>query len=313
MSYLVLARKWRPQTFDELVGQEPIGRILKNAIAQNKIAHAYIFSGPRGVGKTSTARILAKAINCERGPTPDPCGKCHACIAIADGSSMDVAEIDGASNRGIDNIRDLRESVRYAPSGSRSKVYIIDEVHMLTNEAFNALLKTLEEPPPHVIFIFATTEPQKIPATIHSRCQRYGFKRVALHEIIGRLRTIAGAEGIKISDRGLAMIARASEGSMRDSQSLLDQAVSYGGMEIKDHDLQTSLGSVAQERLLQFADSLLVRDAGDLLKQVDVLMEQGQDMRQFLSGMVEHIRNLMVVKIAPEPAQIVELPASDIE
>jgi DNA polymerase III subunit gamma/tau len=313
MSYQVLARKWRPQVFDDVVGQSHITRTLQNAIESGRLAHAFLFSGPRGVGKTTTARILAKALNCSQGPTPNPCGKCDSCVETAAGTSVDVVEIDGASNRGIEHIRELREAVKYAPVGGKYKVYVIDEVHMLTNEAFNALLKTLEEPPPHVIFIFATTEPQKIPATIHSRCQRYGFKRVALHEIIGRLRTIAGAEGIKISDRGLAMIARASEGSMRDSQSLLDQAVSYGGMEIKDHDLQTSLGSVAQERLLQFADSLLARDAGDLLKQVDVLMEQGQDMRQFLSGMVEHIRNLMVVKIAPEPAQIVELPASDIE
>ncbi|HUI45433.1 MAG TPA: DNA polymerase III subunit gamma/tau [Nitrospirota bacterium] len=313
MSYQVLARKWRPQVFDDVVGQGHITRTLQNAILSGRLAHAFLFSGPRGVGKTTTARILAKALNCIQGPTPTPCGKCDSCLETAAGTSVDVVEIDGASNRGIEHIRELREAVKYAPVGGKYKVYVIDEVHMLTNEAFNALLKTLEEPPPHVIFIFATTEPQKIPATIHSRCQRYGFKRVLLHDIVGRLRTIADTEGIKISDGGLAMIARAAEGSMRDSQSLLDQAVSYSGMEINDSDLQATLGTVAQERLLQFAASLLARDAGDLLKQVDALMEQGQDMRQFLSGMVEHLRNMMIVKIASEPGQIMELPTADIE
>ncbi len=313
MSYQVLARKWRPQVFDDVVGQGHITRTLQNAIVSGRLAHAFLFSGPRGVGKTTTARILAKALNCTEGPTPTPCGKCDSCIETTAGTSVDVIEIDGASNRGIEHIRELREAVKYAPVGGKYKVYVIDEVHMLTNEAFNALLKTLEEPPPHVIFIFATTEPQKIPATIHSRCQRYGFKRVALHEISGRLRTIADAEGIKITDQGLGMIARAAEGSMRDSQSLLDQAVSYSGMEINDEDLQTTLGSVAQEALTKFTAALLSRNAAELLMQVDALLDQGQDMRQFLAGVVEHLRNLLVVKIASAPAQIIELPASDIE
>ncbi len=313
MSYQVLARKWRPQVFDDVVGQGHITRTLQNAIASGRLAHAFLFSGPRGVGKTTTARILAKALNCAEGPTPTPCGKCDSCIETAAGTSVDVIEIDGASNRGIEHIRELREAVKYAPVGGKHKVYVIDEVHMLTNEAFNALLKTLEEPPPHVIFIFATTEPQKIPATIHSRCQRYGFKRVALHDISGRLRTIADAEGIKISEQGITMIARAAEGSMRDSQSLLDQAVSYSGMEIKDEDIQATLGSVAQEALLKFTAGLLSRDSAGLLAQVDALLEGGQDMRQFLAGVVEHLRNLLVVKIASAPAQIIELPASDIE
>jgi DNA polymerase-3 subunit gamma/tau len=313
MSYQVLARKWRPQVFEDVVGQGHITRTLQNAITSARLAHAFLFSGPRGVGKTTTARILAKALNCAEGPTPTPCGKCDSCLETTAGTSVDVIEIDGASNRGIEHIRELREAVKYAPVGGKNKVYVIDEVHMLTNEAFNALLKTLEEPPPHVIFIFATTEPQKIPATIHSRCQRYGFKRVALRDIIGRLRTIAAAEGITITDRGLAMIARAAEGSMRDSQSLLDQAVSYSGMEIKDDDLQATLGSVPQERLLQFAAGLLARDAAGLLKSIDALLEQGQDLRQFLSGVVEHLRNLMVVKIAADPAHIIELPEADIE
>ncbi|MDA8421976.1 MAG: DNA polymerase III subunit gamma/tau [Nitrospiraceae bacterium] len=313
MSYQVLARKWRPQVFEDVVGQGHITRTLQNAITSGRLAHAFLFSGPRGVGKTTTARILAKALNCDQGPTPTPCGKCDPCIETTAGTSVDVIEIDGASNRGIEHIRELREAVKYAPVGGKYKVYVIDEVHMLTNEAFNALLKTLEEPPPHVIFIFATTEPQKIPATIHSRCQRYGFKRVALHEIIERLRTIAAAEGITISDSGLAMLARAAEGSMRDSQSLLDQAVSYSGMEIKDDDLQATLGSVAQPALLQFTTGLLARDAAGLLKQIDALLEQGQDMRQFLAGAVEHVRNLLVVKVASDPGQIIELSMVDLD
>lgn len=313
MSYQVLARKWRPQVFEDVVGQGHITRTLQNAITSGRLAHAFLFSGPRGVGKTTTARILAKALNCDQGPTPTPCGKCDSCLETAAGTAVDVVEIDGASNRGIEHIRELREAVKYAPVGGKYKVYVIDEVHMLTNEAFNALLKTLEEPPPHVIFIFATTEPQKIPATIHSRCQRYGFKRVALNEIIERLRTIAAAERITISDSGLAMIARAAEGSMRDSQSLLDQAVSYSGLEIKDEELQATLGSVAQAALLQFAAGLLARDAAGLLRHIDTLLEQGQDMRQFLAGVVEHVRNLLVVKVASDPNQIIELSIADVE
>jgi DNA polymerase-3 subunit gamma/tau len=313
MSYQVLARKWRPQVFEDVVGQGHITRTLQNAISSGRLAHAFLFSGPRGVGKTTTARILAKALNCAQGPTPHPCGKCDSCLETAAGTSVDVIEIDGASNRGIEHIRELREAVKYAPVGGKYKVYVIDEVHMLTNEAFNALLKTLEEPPPHVIFIFATTEPQKIPATIHSRCQRYGFKRISLHEITDRLRKIADAEKIAITDQGLSMIARAAEGSMRDSLSLLDQAVSYSGMEIKDEDLQATLGSVAQEALLGFSSALLSRDSSALLQQVDTLLEQGQDMRQFLSGVVEHLRNLLVVNMSSNPAAIIELPAADIE
>ena len=313
MSYQVFARKWRPQVFEDVIGQGHITRTLQNAIATNRLAHAFLFSGPRGVGKTTTARILAKALNCKEGPTPTPCGKCDSCLETAAGTSVDVIEIDGASNRGIEHIRELRETVKYAPVGGKNKVYVIDEVHMLTNEAFNALLKTLEEPPPHVIFIFATTEPQKIPATIHSRCQRYSFKRIALHEIAAKLREITDKEGIKVSDQGLAMIARAAEGSMRDSQSLLDQAVSYSGMEIRNEDLQAILGAIGQETLRSLADGLLARDSAGLLKQIDSLLEQGQDLRQLTAGVVEHIRNLIVSLIAKEPGKIVELPAADLD
>lgn len=313
MSYQVLARKWRPQVFEDVVGQGHITKTLQNAITTKRLAHAFLFSGPRGVGKTTTARILAKALNCTEGPTPTPCGLCDSCRETTAGTSVDVIEIDGASNRGIEHIRELREAVKYAPTRGKYKVYVIDEVHMLTNEAFNALLKTLEEPPPHVLFIFATTEPQKIPATIHSRCQRYGFKRIPLNEIIDQLKKIAAAEGITITDQGLGMIARAAEGSMRDSQSLLDQAVSYSGMAVKNEDLQATLGSVAQEKLLQFAAGLLSRDSSGLLKQIDGLLEQGLDMRQFLAGLVEHMRNLMVIKITTDPGRIIELPAADIQ
>ena len=312
MSYQVFARKWRPQVFEDVIGQGHITRTLQNAIATNRLAHAFLFSGPRGVGKTTTARILAKALNCKEGPTPTPCGKCDSCRETAAGTSVDVIEIDGASNRGIEHIRELRETVKYAPVGGKNKVYVIDEVHMLTNEAFNALLKTLEEPPPHVIFIFATTEPQKIPATIHSRCQRYGFKRISLQEISAKLREITDKEGIKVTDQGLTMIARAAEGSMRDSQSLLDQAVSYSGMEIRNEDLQAILGAIAQEVLRSFAAGILARDSAGLLKQIDSLLEQGQDLRQLLAGVVEHIRNLIVSRIAKDPGKIIELTEADL-
>ncbi len=299
--------------FEDVVGQGHITTTLQNAITTNRLAHAFLFSGPRGVGKTTTARILAKALNCKEGPTPHPCGKCDSCLETAAGNSVDVIEIDGASNRGIEHIRELRETVRYAPVGGKYKVYVIDEVHMLTNEAFNALLKTLEEPPPHVLFIFATTEPQKIPATIHSRCQRYGFKRISLQEISEKLRQIADREGITISERGLSMIARAAEGSMRDSQSLLDQAISYSGSTIKDDELQAIFGAIGLASLMRFAQGLLERDAAGLLKLVDAMLERGQDLRQLLAGVVEHIRNLIVVSLSEKPEGIVEFPTADLE
>lgn len=313
MSYQVLARKWRPQVFEDVVGQGHITRTLQNAITTNRLAHAFLFSGPRGVGKTTTARILAKALNCAKGQTAHPCGVCDSCRETAAGTSVDVIEIDGASNRGIEHIRELRETVKYAPVGGKHKVYVIDEVHMLTNEAFNALLKTLEEPPPRVIFIFATTEPQKIPATIHSRCQRYGFKRILMHDITATLRQISDREGISVSEQGLAMIAGAAEGSMRDAQSLLDQAVSYSGMAVRDEDLQSILGSISLQTLTAFTDRLLAHDGAALLQRIDELLDQGQDLRQFLAGLVEHIRNLIVVRTVQEPGRIIERSASELD
>jgi DNA polymerase-3 subunit gamma/tau len=297
VSYIVMARKYRPQTLEELVGQEHVARTLSNAIAAGRIAHAYLFTGPRGVGKTTTARILAKAVNCAAGPTPTPCGVCEACTAITEGRSMDVIEIDGASNRGIDEIRDLRERVRYAPPGGRRKVYIIDEVHMLTTEAFNALLKTLEEPPAHVLFIFATTAPQKIPLTISSRCQRFDFRRIPVATMVERLAGIAARESLTI-DRGvLERVARKADGSMRDAESLLDQVVAFGGSDASEGDVLRLLGIVEQERLFSLGRHLFGRDLTSLLSDLDELTRAGWDLMTVVSGLIGHVRNLLVAKL----------------
>ncbi|MEJ2068394.1 MAG: DNA polymerase III subunit gamma/tau, partial [Deltaproteobacteria bacterium] len=260
MSYLVIARKYRPKTFDEVVGQGHVSRTLKNAIKIGRIAHAYLFSGPRGVGKTTVARIMAKALNCENGPTPDPCNKCKMCTGINEGSVTDVYEIDGASNTGVDDIRELRDNVRYLPASGRYNIYIIDEVHMLSINAFNALLKILEEPPAHVIFIFATTEPHKIPVTILSRVQRFDFRRLSLAEITGSLSQIAKEEGIKITDGALIIISREAEGSMRDAQSLMDQVVGFAGKEVTEADVREVLGLTDRELLFRMAGALMKKD-----------------------------------------------------
>lgn len=313
MEYQVLARKFRPQTFEEVAGQSHVVKTLRNAIAQGRVAHAFLFSGPRGVGKTSVARILSKALNCEKGPTATPCNQCANCLEITNNSSLDVHEIDGASNRGIDEIRELRENVKFAPASSRYKIYIIDEVHMLTDPAFNALLKTLEEPPAHVIFMFATTEIHKIPATILSRCQCYDFRRISLKEIIANLELVAGKEGIKISPMALSWIAEAGDGSMRDSQSIFDQVISYAGMDIKDADVEECLGLAARKYLFRLSEAVLNQDAGACLLILEEAYLAGIDMKYFYQMLLKHFRNLLLVKIAGDGSASFDIATEQIE
>jgi len=309
MSYIVFARKYRPQAFDEVVGQSHITTTLKNAIAQNRVAHAYIFAGPRGVGKTTTARIVAKALNCEKGPTDNPCNTCPSCTEITQGVSLDILEIDGASNRGIDEIRNLRENVKFSPSKGRFKVYIIDEVHMLTQEAFNALLKTLEEPPPHVKFIFATTQAHKVPPTILSRCQRFDFRRISIKDIVVSLKAIAKKEGIKAEEEALILIARHSDGSMRDAQVVLDQIASFTEGKIAPEDASKILGAVSDDILFDLADAIRSKDAVRALKMTEKIADDGKDIVQVILYMIEHFRNLSVAKVSKDPAGLID--ASD--
>jgi len=297
MSYIVLARKYRPQIFDEVTGQEHITELLKKAIEVKRIAHAYLFCGPRGVGKTSCARIFAKCLNCKEGPALKPCGKCSACLEIAQTNNFDVIEIDGASNRGIDEIRTLRENVKFAPSYGRYKIYIVDEVHMLTTEAFNALLKTLEEPPEHVKFILATTSPNKIPATIISRCQRFDFRRIAIEAIIKKLASICTAEKFKIEEEALFAIAKAASGSLRDSLSILDQLGALSQRNIKADDVFSMLGMVETQLLFDLADCLAKKDCAAALLTLDKIVERGKDIKQLTRDIIEHFRNLMIIKI----------------
>ena len=313
MSYLVLARKWRPQVFEEVVGQRPITQTLQNAISQNRVAHGFLFTGARGVGKTSTARILAKALNCEQGPRINPCNQCSSCQEISSGTSMDVIEIDGASNRGIDEIRELRENVRYTPAKSRYKIYIIDEVHMLTREAFNALLKTLEEPPPHIIFVFATTEPHKIPATILSRCQRYDFKRIPMREILGSLKKIIDEEKVQISQRALLSIAQESEGSLRDAQSLLDQVISYGGKEIREEDIVEVLGLIDRKILNDTIDAIAGRNPERCIEMIERVYHYGVDLQHFCRELLQYLRHLILIKVSQHPEGLMELPEEEME
>ncbi len=300
LEYLVLARKFRPQSFEDVAGQEHVVKTLRNAISQGHVAHAFLFSGPRGVGKTTIARILAKSLNCEKGPTPIPCNQCANCKEITDGSSLDVREIDGASNNGVDEIRALRENVKFAPAAAKYKIYIIDEVHMLSGAAFNALLKTLEEPPSHVKFIFATTENHKVPATILSRCQCYDFRRISLAEIADNLGKVAKSENIKISEVGLSWIAEAGDGSMRDAQSVFDQVISYAGMNINDADVEDILGLVDRKYLFRISEAIAQRDAGACLLILEEAYLAGLDMKQFYQMMLKHFRNMLLVKIAAD-------------
>ncbi len=306
MSYLVLARKYRPTRFDEVVGQQTVTRTLRNAIASGRIGHAFLLSGARGVGKTTTARLLAKALNCSKSdaPTPDPCGECSSCKEIAAGTALDVQEIDGASNNSVDNVRELRESARYNPARDRFKVWIIDEVHMLSSSAFNALLKTLEEPPPRVKFVFATTEYHKLPDTILSRCQQYDFRMIPTRELHAHLRDVATKEAIKISDAALDKIARAAEGSARDALSLFDQVLSFSGQEVRDEDLQALLGLVDRELLLGASRAVAASDGKAVFELVEKLADYGADMRNFTRELLLHFRELMLLKLAPGSATL---------
>lgn len=313
MSYQVLARKWRPQFFEDLVGQEHVSQTLKNAITADRVHHAFLFTGARGVGKTSAARIFAKALNCQEGPTTKPCGVCPSCIEITKSQGIDVLEIDGASNTGVDDIRELRENIRYLPSQSRYKIFIIDEVHMLSINAFNALLKTLEEPPEHAKFIFATTEPHKIPITILSRCQRFDFKKISLAPLQARLRYIADQENIKVEDSGLAVIARSGGGSMRDALSTLDQVIAFCGDQIDDEELQGLLGLVSRALLLATIKAVLERDPGQLLALVQKVDESGHSFRQFCQQLVELVRALVVLKVVPQPGELIDVGEAEFQ
>lgn len=313
MSYIVFARKWRPKTFDEIIGQSHIARILKNAIKGDRVAHAYIFSGPRGIGKTSAARILAKALNCEKGPLPDPCNKCISCKEISESRSLDVLEIDGASNRGIDEIRSLRENIKFAPSHGKFKIYIIDEVHMLTQEAFNALLKTLEEPPPHVKFIFATTRPDKVLATILSRCQRFDFRKIPTKDIVAKLAHISKAEKLEIAEDALFAIARAADGGMRDAESVLDQLSSFTNKKIEASNVTQVLGTLNEETLFEMVDAVAAKNASKALKMIDALVKEGKDISSVGLELVEHFRNLLVAKVGKDLKELIDLPEDSIK
>ena len=297
MKYHSLYRKWRPQIFEDIIGQNHITQTLINAISLNRISHAYVFSGPRGVGKTTTARILAKSLNCEKGPTIYPCNKCNNCIKITEGYSMDVIEIDGASNRGIDDIRDLRSKVKFAPTEGNFKIYIIDEVHMLTTEAFNALLKTLEEPPPHVIFIFATTAPHKIPDTILSRCQWFNFKRIPLQKIIDKLMMISTDEKLDIEEKALNIIARNATGSMRDAESIFEQVIAYCGKEIKVKNVIDIMGIIDDDIFFNILDAVIQNDTLRAIEVIHQSSDSGGDPAQFIRNLTEYVHNLSLLKV----------------
>ncbi|MEW5736408.1 MAG: DNA polymerase III subunit gamma/tau [Thermodesulfobacteriota bacterium] len=311
MAYLVLARKYRPQTFEDVVAQPQVTATLQNAITQNRVAHAMCFSGPRGTGKTTVARIFAKAMNCEQGPTTKPCNQCSSCREITAGTSVDVFEIDGASNNSVDQVRELRENVKYAPAASPYKIYIIDEVHMLSTAAFNALLKTLEEPPGHVLFVMATTEPHKIPVTILSRCQRYDFARIALSDIVSHLTRLCEKESFSLAEDSLFAVARASGGCMRDALSLLDQvmACSDGGASLEA--VLQILGVADKRDIAALAAALLSRDMASALALTNSLYNRGHDLKRLFSDLTEHFRNLLVAQSVPEPGSLLDIPASE--
>jgi DNA polymerase-3 subunit gamma/tau len=309
MAYLVLARKYRPQTFGEMTGQEHVVRTLSNALRSGQLAHAFLFTGPRGVGKTTAARLVAKAVNCEKGPTAEPCGRCSACVEIAEGRAVDVVEIDAASNTGVDSIRDIVEAVKYRPARDRYKVFVVDEVHMLSTGAFNALLKTLEEPPPHVLFVLATTDVHKVPETIISRCQRFDFRRLTLQQIVEQLRKVADAEALRISDSALSQVARAAEGGMRDALSLLDRVRAACGDAPGDAEVAEAVGAVDSAAVVRIGWALLRRDGAALLAEVEALHARGQEMRRVAEEIVRHLRDVTVARLAPQ----VPLDLPDVE
>ena len=316
MEYQVSARKYRPGSFEEVIGQPHVVQTIKNAIGQERVAHAYVFSGMRGVGKTTVARIVAKALNCEKGPTSEPCERCDSCDEITRGQSVDVIEIDGASNTGVDDVRELRENVKFSPFRGKYRIYIIDEVHMLSNSAFNALLKTLEEPPSHAVFIFATTEVHKIPATILSRCQHFTFRRISRLEIIRQLQHVVKETETSIEERSLAAIARASDGSMRDALSLLDQAVAFGGDQVRHEDLEALLGSVPDELVRNLVDAMINQDASVGVTCIAQAFDQGYDLRIYCREIVERLRNVLVAAVVSSREQVqtlIELPTEEVE
>lgn len=316
MDYQVSARKFRPSTFDQLIGQPHVVQTLRNAILRKHVAHAYLFSGMRGVGKTTVARILAKALNCKNGPTPEPCEQCESCEEITRGNSVDVIEIDGASNTGVDDVRELRENVKFSPFRGSYRIYIIDEIHMLSNSAFNALLKTLEEPPPHAVFVFATTEVHKIPATITSRCQHFNFRRIPRQEIVARLQAVVDSMNVTIGKQSVGAIARASEGSMRDALSLLDQAVAFGGTEVKDQDVEDMLGTVPDVLVRRLVDTVVKQDAAAAVALIGEVVDHGYDLRAYCSAVVERMRSLMIGAVVPnvEQAQgLMDLPGEEVK
>jgi DNA polymerase-3 subunit gamma/tau len=315
MTYVVLARKWRPQTFEDVIGQEHVVKTLSNAIESGRVAHGFLFTGARGVGKTTAARLLAKALCCESGgPRPEPCNTCQACRDITSGASMDVLEIDGASNTGVDDVRELRENARYLPQRLRLKIFIIDEVHMLSGNAFNALLKLLEEPPPHLKFIFATTEPHKIPITILSRCQRYDFRRIPVKLMVDRLRVVCTAEGITVEDAALEMVSRAAEGGMRDALSLLDQVLSYvgGGQSITAENCVAALGLLERKTVVGLTEAILGRDGQEALRLVRWAAERGYALKELGQAVLAELRHLAVAQVCKDPAQLLELAPADV-
>jgi len=313
MSYLVLARKYRPQTFEEVVKQDHITRTLTNAISADRVAHAILYSGPRGTGKTTVARILAKCMNCKTGPAPVPCNNCRSCREITAGNAVDVFEIDGASNNSVDQIRDLRENVKYMPAHSLYKIYIIDEVHMLSIAAFNALLKTLEEPPPHVMFVFATTEPRKIPITILSRCQRHDFRRIDVESISKHMEKICAKEGVDIDIESLGLIAREANGSIRDGLSLLDQVMSCSEGTINHDQLLDILGVVDRNIIFKISGAVIQGDIAEILDILDEVFNSGHDLKKLYADLIEHFRNLLIVKMGEKTRKLVDIPAHEID